>query len=244
MPSGVPSPVFKSTAANPMTETAIPTGPAAAKRARILLVDDHPVVRHGLAKLFESEGDMVVCGEVGSAAEAMATIPACDPSLVIVDLSLGGRPGLDLVKDLRSFHPTLAVLVLSMHDEAVWAERAVRAGAVGYVMKQERPRQLVVKVRQALRGETCLSDRMTAMLLEKAVGRKGGGGAVEDVLGDRELQVLQMIGAGMPTREIAASMNISVKTVEAHREHIKQKLGLDSAAALLRYALLRFLGDT
>ncbi len=215
----------------------------AGERSRILLVDDHPVLRQGLVRLLEQERDLTVCGEAESAEEAMAAIRATSPDLVIVDLSLRGKPGLQLIKDVQSHHPGTRVLVLSMHDEALWAERVLRAGACGYVMKQEKPRTLVARVRQALRGETSVSDAIAQDLLRKVThGRNRGAGSPEDRLGDRELEVLQLIGQGLSTRDVASAMNISVKTVEAHREHIKQKLNLTNSNDLIRYAVHRFLG--
>ena len=214
------------------------TGPA-----RILLVDDHPVLRQGLVAMIDREEDIVVCAEVETAEEALVAAGREKPDLAIVDLSLGNRPGLELIKDLHDRHPKVKVLVLSMHDETLWAERSLRAGACGYVMKQEKPRELIGKIRQALTGETCLSENMTRALLSKMMGNRGGGAvSPEETLGDRELEVLQLLGQGMSSREIADAMHISVKTVESHREHLKRKLGLGSGDELLRYAVHRFLG--
>jgi DNA-binding NarL/FixJ family response regulator len=222
--------------------------PKAASRAtektRILLVDDHPILRQGLVRLIEREPDLTVCGEAESAEQAMEAIRKVRPALAIVDLSLEGKPGLELIKDLRAHHPDILVLVLSMHDEALWAERVIRAGACGYVMKQEKPRMLLAKIRQALRGETCLSEQIAQTLLRRLTSGRGTEGIPpEDGLGDRELEVLQLIGQGRSTRDVAAVLHISIKTVEAHREHIKRKLNLGSGGELLRYAVLRFLGS-
>lgn len=210
--------------------------------SRILLVDDHPVLRQGLVRLIENEKDMEVCGEAETAEEAMAAIASSHPTLAIVDLSLGGRPGLELVKDLRDRYPDVRVLVLSMHDEMLWAERTLRAGACGYVMKQEKPRALMAKIRQALRGEVCISDAVNQSIVRKlAPGGPSKPAQAEDGLGDRELEVLQLIGHGLSTRDIAAAMHISIKTVESHREHLKKKLNLANGDDLLRYAVHRFL---
>ena len=211
--------------------------------ARILLVDDHPVLRQGLVRLIEREPDLSVCGEAESADEALRAVARLHPTLVIVDLSLHGKPGLELIKDLRASHPDVRVLVLSMHDETLWAERVLRAGACGYIMKQEKPRVLISSIRQALRGEICLSEAMSATLLRKLAGRRPDRGNSEDGLGDRELEVLQLIGQGLATRDIAAALHISIKTVEAHREHIKRKLNLPTGDELLRYAVFRFYGE-
>jgi DNA-binding NarL/FixJ family response regulator len=222
-------------------------------RSRILLVDDHPVVRQGLVRLIDQEPDLIVCGEAGSADEALAAIERLAPALVLVDLSLRGKPGLELIKDMRIQHPRTLVMVLSMHDESIWAERALRAGACGYAMKQENPRELINRIRRALNGEMSLSERMSARLISRLSGRRaasssaqaGAGAALTlEILGDRELEVLQMIGEGMTMRQIAAAMHISQKTVEAHREHIKQKLHLQSGAELLRYAVIRGLEES
>jgi DNA-binding NarL/FixJ family response regulator len=224
-------------------EASIDVPASSASSARILIVDDHPIVRQGLVQMIEREANMTVCGEAESADEALEMARRLKPALVIVDLSLNGKPGLELVKDLRAEAPHIMVLVLSMHDEALWAERVLRAGACGYVMKQEKPRVLMARIRQALRGQTCLSEAMANTLLRKLTrgGRDSAAHAPEDDLGDRELEVLQLLGQGMSTRDIAAAMHISLKTVESHREHIKAKLNLASSDELLRYAILRFL---
>ncbi len=215
------------------------------QRHRIFLVDDHPVVRQGLARMIEREPDYEVCGEAETADEALRAIAESNPSLVLVDLALRGKPGLELVKEIRSAHPHVRVLVLSMHDESVWAERVLRAGACGYVMKQEKPRVLMARMHQALGGSLCLSERMTERLIRKFTGQSASAAAApaEEGLGDRELVVLQLIGQGMGTREIATALHVSIKTVEAHRENLKRKLNLGNGPELLRYAVLRFSGD-
>ena len=212
--------------------------------ARILIVDDHPVVRHGIARMIEQEAGLMVCGEADSADEAMRLIPHAKPNLMLVDLSIKGSPGLELIKSIRAAHADLPVLVLSMHDESLWAERVLRAGACGFVMKQEKPRVLISKIRQAMSGGLCLSDAMSEKLLRKFTGNSAdpATSALEG-LGDRELEVLQLMARALSTREIAATMHVSVKTVEAHRENLKRKLGLNSGVELLRYAVIRFLGE-
>jgi len=213
--------------------------PGSTDVARIFLVDDHPVLRHGLARLIDSEPDLSICGEAETADDALAAIESLKPNLAVVDLSLQGKPGLDLIKQLTTRSPDTRVLVLSMHEESLWAERAMRAGACGYVMKQEEPKVLMQRIRQALRGETSLSERMSGMMLKRLTWNRGSAN-VEDKLGDREVEVLHLIGQGMTSRQIAATLNISTKTVDAHREHMKQKLGIQTAAELLRYAVLRY----
>jgi len=214
---------------------------ATPSRRKILLVDDHPVLRQGLVALIDREADLTVCGEAASADEAMQVVERAKPDLVILDLSLQGKPGLEVIKDLGARFPEILVLVLSMHDEILWAERVLRAGACGYVMKQESPRNLVAIIRRALAGETCVSEKIASNLLRKIGGTRTARTNPEDGLGDRELEVLQLISQGLSTREIAAALHISVRTVDAHREHIKHKLNLSSGDELLRYAVLRFL---
>lgn len=216
------------------------------KRTGILVVDDHPVFRHGLTKLIEREPTLTVCGEVESAAEALRAIPRLRPALVLVDLSLNGTPGLDLIKSVHAQYPDVRMLVVSMHDEVLWAERALRSGAAGYIMKQEKPRTLIAAIKQIIRGETWLSPSITNNLISKITRSRGKNPKsvdAEDSLGDRELQVLQLIGEGLSTRKVAEALDVSVKTVDAHREHIKRKLDLQNGSDLLRYAILRFLGD-
>jgi DNA-binding NarL/FixJ family response regulator len=212
--------------------------------AKILIVDDHPIVRQGVVRLIEHEPDLQVCGEAESADEAIAALAKHTPNLVLLDLTLRGTPGLDLIRQMRSDQPKTPVLVLSMHDETPWAERVLRAGACGFVMKQEKPRVLIARIRQALAGDLALSDRMAARLVRKFTGQSDpdqAGAADPHVdLSDREVEVLQLIAQAMSTRDIAATMHISVKTVEAHRENLKRKLELGSTTELLRYAVLRF----
>jgi DNA-binding NarL/FixJ family response regulator len=219
--------------------------PAKSSALQILIVDDHPIVRQGVVRLIEREPDMQVCGEAESAAEAMSALAKNAPDLILLDLSLRGTPGLDLIRQMRTEQPKSPVLVLSMHDETPWAERVLRAGACGFVMKQEKPRVLIARIRQALAGDLALSDRMAARLVRKFTGQ-GGSDPTESPdphidLSDREVEVLQLIAQAMSTREIAATMHISVKTVEAHRENLKRKLELNSTTELLRYAVLRFI---
>jgi DNA-binding NarL/FixJ family response regulator len=186
-----------------------------------------------------------VCEEAESAAEALSALTRHVPDLVLLDLSLRGTPGLDLIRQIRAEQPKSPVLVLSMHDETPWAERVLRAGACGFVMKQEKPRVLIARIRQALAGDLALSERMAGRLVRKFTGQSdadpAGTGDLHTDLSDREVEVLQLIAQAMSTREIAATMHISVKTVEAHRENLKRKLELNSTTELLRYAVLRFI---
>ncbi len=204
----------------------------------ILLVDDHPVLRRGLASLIESEPDLTVCGEAATGSEALAAIRDRRPDLAIVDLSLGDSDGLDLVKDLKKRHPELPALVLSMHDEATYAERALRAGARGYLTKQQLDDTVLAAIRRLLAGETWMSPELEARLARKFVGGVTlDDGSPLDALSDRELEVFRWIGRGRTTRQIAEALHLSVKTIESHREHIKHKLAIESAAELARRAI-------
>ncbi|MEA3367308.1 MAG: response regulator transcription factor, partial [Planctomycetota bacterium] len=207
--------------------------------ARVLIVDDHPVVRRGLAQVLGGTDDLAFCGEAETAADALQAVAETGPDVAVVDLTLKGKGGLELVKDLHARHPDLPVLVLSMHDESLYAERALRAGARGYIMKDGWMEEVVRALRQVLAGRVYLSERMTSRLL----GRLTGGGAADgqspiSTLTDRELEVFEMIGQGLATREIADRLHLSVKTVDTHRENIKRKLNLSSATELYRHAFL------
>ena len=212
--------------------------PAIAKK-KIFIVDDHPIVRQGLVQMIDSEIDMVAVGQGEDAYGALRAIRSTKPDLVLLDISLKDSDGIELVKELKAHDPQLPVLMLSMHDESLYAERALRAGARGYIMKQEAPPMLISAIRQVLAGEIYVSSKMSASLLQRMVGgtSKKQGALPLDRLTDREMEVFRMIGAGTPMREIAENLFISVKTVEAHREHIKSKLGFKASAELLRYAI-------
>ena len=204
----------------------------------VLIVDDHPIVRQGLALLINQEKDLEVCGQAEDAHEAMQAIGRLDPDMVIVDIGLKDTSGIELIKDLKIQHPDLPVLTLSMYDEAVYGERALRAGARGYVMKQEATEKVVTAIRCVLAGEVYVSSGMAAKMVSKFVG--GGtrtAGSPADSLSDRELEVFRMIGEGFSTREMAEKLHLSIKTVETYRAHIKDKLGLEDANELLRSAI-------
>jgi len=206
-------------------------------RKTILIVDDHPTLRRGLAALIDSEPDLAVCGEAATYPEALAAIPERQPDLVIVDLALGKGDGLDLVKEMQKRHPAIPALVLSMHDEAVYAERSLKAGARGYVTKQQLDSTVLVAIRRLLDGETYMSDTLEARLAAKFVdGRTLETDSPLDALSDRELQVFRLIGQGRSTRQIAGTLNLSIKTIETHREHIKNKLSLETTAELAQHA--------
>ena len=212
----------------------------AAHPARVLVVDDHPLLRGGLVKLIAGEPDLVLCGE---AADASGTILAVDddppPDLLILDLMLGNSDGLELIKQVRALRPGLPVLVISMHDELIYAERALRAGASGFVMKKEPPEEVLSAVRSILAGGYYLSGRMRVLLESKGLTSEPVKFLVPEAdppLSDRELHVFRLIGAGLPTREIASELNLSGKTIETYRENLKVKLRLPNAAELLRAA--------
>ena len=215
-----------------------------APKWRIFVVDDHPIVRQGLAQLINSEPDLTVSGQGEDAYGSLRAIKENKPDLCLVDVSLKDSDGIELLKELKAQAPDLPVLILSMHDESLYAERALRAGAKGYIMKQEAPQTLLGAIRKVLGGEVYVSDRMGATLLQRMVGSKKSQGALPmDRLTDRELEIFRMIGGGMSVKDIADKLFLSTKTVEAHREHIKEKLNLKSSAELLRFAIRNAPGE-
>ncbi len=206
--------------------------------AKVVIVDDHPVMRLGLTQLIQSTGEVKVVGEAGSATEALHLMESLNEvDLVVVDVSLPDRNGLELIKDLRVLNEGLKCLVISSHDEQVYAERVLRAGGRGYMMKDRAPDQLVEAVKQVLGGGIFLSEEMTAKMMELIAG--GGGGKSVSALSDRELEVFRAIGEGKSSREIAGQMGISIRTVDAHRTHIKEKMGLRDAPEL-NYEAIRW----
>ena len=213
-------------------------GQTPGRKSRVLLVDDHPIVREGLARVIDGEADLAVCGTAVNARQALAAVEATAPDIAIVDVSLDGSHGIELVRELKARHPGLNVLMLSMHDESLYAERALRAGAKGYLMKREPPQKLLQAIRGVAAGGLCFSDAVTASVLEHVAGTRRGAALLPmDKLSDRELQILELIGLGRTTRQIAEELHVSVKTVQAHREHLKEKLQLDGATALARFAV-------
>jgi len=206
------------------------------KLKQILIVDDHPLVRAGISAMIQTDAELVVSGEVGSCGEAQVAAAAMTPDLVIIDLSLGDGSGLDLIKRLTSRHEGLRVLVCSMHDETLFAERALQAGAMGYINKQEATAHVIEAIRQVLDGKVYLSERMIARLLGNLTKRGPSETNPISDLSNRELQVFDLIGRGLGTSEIAERLHLSVKTIEAHRDRIKKKLGLNSGRELSRYA--------
>ncbi len=207
-------------------------------KRKVFLVDDHPLVREWLTNLINQQADLAVCGEAESAPQAMAAIAAAKPDVAVVDLSLKDSSGIELIKSLKQCHPNVAVLVLSMHDESLYAERALRAGARGYIMKRETTRKVVTAIRQVLEGKLCVSEQIAAAMAEKFVGgRPAASESPFALLSDRELEVFQFLGQGRETKQIADDLHISLKTVQAYCDRIKEKLNLASATELRREAV-------
>jgi DNA-binding NarL/FixJ family response regulator len=200
---------------------------------RILILDDHPVVRQGIKLLINTQPDMTIVGEAQTEAEARRLIRELNPDAVIVDLSLGEGDGFNVVRDVSAHLPQIRVLVLSMHDEAIYAERLLAEGASGYIMKEAATEQLVTALRTVLRGDRYMSDNLKRLLEERRSRNEGQ----STRLSIRELQVISLIGLGQGTREIAEALSLSVKTIEAHRQTIKRKLALETNAQLVQYAL-------
>ena len=205
---------------------------------KILLIDDHPIMRHGLAQLINMEPGLQVTAQAGNAAEGLAAIAKDVPDLAVVDLTLPDKHGLELIKDIQAQYPGTRTIVLSMHDENLYAERALRAGARGYVMKETAAENLITAIKRVLGGGIYVSESMASVMLEQATGQRGKAGTTGiDQLSDRELEVMELIGSGKASKHIAEALGISARTVEAHRAHIKDKLGLPDGAALVRYAV-------
>jgi len=211
-------------------------------KTRILIVDDHPIVRQGLAELVNHEDDLEVCGQAEDSHEALRAILELDPNMAVVDISLKETSGLELIKDIHSQHPDLPVLALSMHDETLYAERALRAGAKGYIMKQEATENVIAAIRKILGGEIYVSDRMASRMVRKLVaGQTGPTTSPVDCLSDRELEVFQFIGQGIKTREIAEQLNLSIKTIETYIDHIKKKMNFKDSRSLFLHAVQWFM---
>ena len=207
-------------------------------KARIIIVDDHPIVREGLKNLINHEKDLVVCQQVENARQAMKAISKLKPDMVIVDISLKEENGLELIKDIRSQYPSMPTLALSMHDESLYAERALRAGARGYIMKQQAVENIVKAIHRVLSDQLYVSDKIMSKVMHKLVkGKLDINGSAIDHLSDRELEVFLLIGKGFGTRQIAKQLYLSVKTIETYRAHIKEKLTLNNAAELLQHAI-------
>lgn len=207
------------------------------KTARILIVDDHPMTRAGLVHLIGSQPDLTVCAEAETAGAALTAVEKALPDLVLADITLPDKSGIELIKDIKSVQPALPVLVISMHDESLYAERALKAGAAGYIMKVEGGAKLLGAIRRVLKGEIYVSEKISARILQGFTGRPLENAAASvGQLTDREFEVFSLLGHGLPTREIGERLHVSVKTVEAHRSNIKRKLDLGTATELVAYA--------
>jgi DNA-binding NarL/FixJ family response regulator len=211
------------------------------QKKRVFIVDDHALVREWLATLINQQSDLKVCGEAASAAEGLRTIATAKPHVAIVDISMEGGSGIELIKNIKATCPVLpevAVIVLTMHDELLYCERALRAGARGYVMKREATKNVLQAIRCVLKGEMYLSEKMARMMAERFVGAKPAAGASQfEILSDRELEVFRLLGRGYSTRQIAEQMAVGFKTVQSFRARIKEKLKLANATELLREAI-------
>lgn len=237
------TPMTKTFASGNLNDTEIlaanPESLEPGEKRRVLIVDDHPIFRDGISQLINHEPDLMVCGGVSSAPQALSAVEELGPDMLIVDISIQGTNGIELVKAIRAQRPEMPMLVVSMHDESIYAERALRAGARGYIMKAEPSEKVIAAIKRILDGGLYLSDAMGGQLLNTfLVGRsdKAGVSAVGQ-LSDRELEVFHALGEGKGTREIAESLNLSIKTVETHRAHIKEKLKIRTANELIRAAV-------
>ena len=205
---------------------------------KVFIVDDHPIVREGLTKLINYQRDLKVCGEAGEAASALQAIEDCHPDVAIVDISLGQSSGLQLIKDLQNKNADLPILVLSMHDELLYAERSISAGAKGYIMKQEPPKKVSSALRKILNGGIYISDSLGANLLKKSDNKQSAVHRLPvESLSNRELEVFQLIGQGLKTQKIAEKLNLSVNTIESHIEHIKKKMNFNNSRELFLHAV-------
>jgi DNA-binding NarL/FixJ family response regulator len=215
-----------------------PSGNAKKNPTRVLIVDDHPLLRKGVSQLIDQEKDLAVVGEAEDAQKAITAIEETKPDIALIDITLNGASGIELVKNVKSRFPKLKMLVLSMHDESVYAHRALRAGACGYIMKQEGSEKVLTAMRKVLRGEVYLSERLGDRMLHTLVnGRSSLTSSPVEELSDRELEVFNLIGQGNGTRPIAEKLHLSIKTIESHRAHIKEKLNLQNATELVHHAI-------
>ncbi len=226
-----------STSAAAVAEPETAAAPVVAK-LKVLLVDDHPITRQGMKALVNQQPNLEVCGEADNAPYAIELVGKLQPDLAIVDIALKTTNGIELTKNIKVQAPNLPVLIVSMHDEGLYAERALRAGAMGYLMKQEASDKIVVAINRLLQGEIYLSDKIKEKMLHRFVNKKGDGMVFSiDTLSDREMEVFQLIGNGYSTRQIAQKLNLSSKTIDSYREHLKLKLNLESGAELVRHAI-------
>jgi DNA-binding NarL/FixJ family response regulator len=214
------------------------------QKHKIFIVDDHPIIRQGLTQLINQEPDFAVCGEASDIPSALQAIQAHKPDIVIVDISLGQSSGIRLIEDLLLLYPSIQILVLSMHDESLYAERCFKAGARGYIMKQEPPEKVIFAIKKLLEGELYISDQLSNRLLHKFVAKHADiNSSPIESLSNRELEVFQLIGQGLRTRKIAEQLNLSVKTVETYIDHIKKKMNFDNSHILILHAVQWFMSE-
>jgi DNA-binding NarL/FixJ family response regulator len=207
-------------------------------KSKIFIVDDHPMIREGIVRLVDDEPNLAICGQADDAPEALKAISETKPDIVVIDISLKSSDGIDLTKSIKAQYPKLPVLILSMHNEALYAERALRAGAMGYIMKQEAAENLLTAICHVLDGQIYVSDKVSKRLIRKlASGKVDMVASPVDSLSDRELEVFRLIGQGYGTSEIAEKLYLSIKTIETYRTHIKEKLNLANSRELLQYAI-------
>ena len=209
------------------------------KKRKVILVDDHPLIRQAISEFINREADLEMCGEAESVEQACEVVNKQNPDAVIVDLSLKGVSGFELLKYIKESHPDVKVLVFSMHDESTYAERALKAGARGYMTKQEAPEQVIVALRKILAGQIYMSDTLASSVLEHVASGKGLDHMMfpMESLSNREFEVFRMMGQGMGSRQIAETLHLSIKTIETYREHIKEKIGVKSASELVQHAV-------
>jgi len=208
------------------------------EKKKVLIVDDHPIVCAGLTHLINQEEDLAVCREAHTAHEALETIEEIEPDIAIVDVSLKGQSGIELIKNIRIRYPELPILVFSIHDESIYSEITLRAGAKGYIMKQETSDKIITAIHRVLDGNIYISDRMASKMLCKFFDNQPGkNGSPSELLSDRELEVFRLIGMGFGTRQIANELFLGIKTIETYRAHIKKKLKLKNASELIKYAI-------
>lgn len=214
------------------------TTSACRTRFRVFIVEDHPLMILGMSRAINDEPDLMVCGEADNEAQTLSDIGAAQPDVVVVDLTLNQGSGLSLIRNLRSLHPRLPILVVSMHEETLYADRVMRAGAKGYLMKTEAPAKLTAAIRGLLAGQVFLSEKMQSRLISPSVkGRQPIGSSPAEVLSDRELEVFELLGRGLATKEIAGQLRVSVGTIDTHRAEIKRKLGLETGTELLQHSV-------
>jgi DNA-binding NarL/FixJ family response regulator len=214
------------------------------QKHKIFIVDDHPIVRQGLSQLISQEADFIVCGEASDIPSALQAVQTHNPDVVIVDISLGQSSGIRLIEDLLLMNPLYRILVLSMHDESLYAERCFKAGAKGYIMKQEPPEKVILAIKRLLRGELYISEQLSNKMLHKFVTKQPDiSSSPLEILSNRELEVFQLIGQGLRTRKIAEQLNLSVKTIETYIDHIKKKMNLDNSHILILHAVQWFMSE-